>query len=96
MNPTPEEIIKFTSNSDALCPAMSVLVTWPPWLAKALGRASFLYKVPPGFQLDRYVTSLHPSFGLQVEGCYESLKVSVFKDNTLIETHYGTYDDGKN
>lgn len=92
MNPTPEEIIQFTVKDYESWPAMTVTVTWPSWLAKKLGRDKFVYGVPPGFELDRYVNSLHPYFDLHVEGAYESLIVSVFKDNMLIETHFGEYE----
>lgn len=49
------------------------------------------YDVPPGFQLERYLSDLHPTLSLEMRLSSDKFCVKILDGNNLIETHTGIY-----
>jgi len=66
----------------------------PPMKVKVFDKNGILkkeYDTPPGFQLDRYVMSLHPKLDISFGLLGEDFRVDAHKGETLVERHVGIY-----
>nr|QBK86037.1 MAG: hypothetical protein LCMAC101_06320 [Marseillevirus LCMAC101] len=50
------------------------------------------YDVPPGFQLEQYVMSLHPRSSLSIGFVGGDFCIDVYKGKNLVERHVGKYE----
>lgn len=85
---------QFISNSPSVTPAMKVIVT------NECGDIHKTYEVEPGFQLEKYVASLHPNATLNIDfpkninnKNTHDFRVKVYDEKKMIEIHLGVYKE---
>lgn len=49
------------------------------------------YDVPAGFQLERYISKLHPTLSWRIVLSKDKFQVEVYEEENIVETHTGYY-----